>query len=104
MVIRFDQIPDIWRAIVKWMNIKVISPNELARLTHFPIAAIEKGIRTFVEPVSSDFIHECIEVFGLSNARNRSYEDTSELLTDNEAIQLLTDILNEEKKQGNFWD
>lgn len=99
-----NEIKNIWQGICWWMNNKGIPPAELSRLTGFPQARIEMGIRGELERPSSDFVHACVDVFGLRNARNRSFEDTADILTDEECISLLTAPLREKPRQGNFWD
>jgi hypothetical protein len=105
-----NQYPTIWEGICWWMK-KIemmkgieISPAVLARLTGFPLDRIQRGVRDWAEPITSDFIHNCVDVFGLRNARNRSFEDTADSLSDEECIELLTAPLKNQSRQGNFWD
>ncbi len=93
----------IWEAIYWWMKAKDISPAELARLTRYPIYRIKKGIKEKTEWLTSDFVHTCVDCFGLRNARNRSFEDTADVLTDEECIQLLTSPLTMRPRQGTLW-
>ncbi len=93
-----------WRAIHEWMNQKKVSPTDLTQLTGYPLNRIVKGIKDESQGLTSDFVHACVDVFGLRNARNRSLEDATDLLTDEECIQLLTSILTATHRQGNFWD
>jgi len=104
MGIKPKQFPIIWEAIRWWMKAKDVGVAELARLTGYPIYRIEKGIKEKTEWLPSDFVHACVDVFGLRNARNRSFEDTADVLTDEECIQLLTSPLTMPPRQGNLWD
>jgi hypothetical protein len=99
-----NQFRIIWEAIYAWMKAKDTSPAELSRLTGYPVYRIEKGIKEKTEWLTSDFVHACVDVFGLRNARNRSFEDIADVLTDEECIQLLTSILTIAPRQGKFWD
>ena len=103
MGINPNQFPLIWEAIFSWMKKYGIEPAGLAGLTGYPKYRIEEGIRNGTEWLTSDFIHACVDVFGLRNARNRSFEDTADVLTDEECIQLLTSPLTMPPRQGNFW-
>lgn len=104
MGINPNQFPIIWRAIRWWMKRKQIKPATLSRLTGYSIERIQKGIRGETEWLSSDFVHACVDVFGLRNARNRSIEDTADVLTDEECIQLLISPLTTPPDQGSFWE
>ena len=100
-----EQIPIIWRGIAWRMKNKGITPTELARLTGCSKERIERGIRGEFEWLSSDLLPNFVDAFGLRNARNRSFEDFADILTDEESIQLLTAPLKEEQpRQSNLWD
>ena len=87
------------------MGIKGIVSAELARLTGCSKKRIERGIRGEFEWLSSDLLPHFVDAFGLRNARNRSFEDFADILTDEECIQLLTASLKEEHpRQRNLWD
>lgn len=105
MVILSHQIPVIWQGIFSWMKIKSISPSALARLTGLSEESIKNGIKGVYIQLSSDDLPRFVDAFGLSNARNRNFEDFADILTDEECIQLLTEPLREEQPhQHNFWD
>ena len=105
MVITSDQIPIIWQGIDRWMKIKDITPSELARLTGISEESIKSGIKGIYIQLSSWDLPRFVDAFGLRNARNRSFEDFADVLTDEECIQLLTAPLNEEQpRQRNLFD
>lgn len=104
MGINPNQFLIIWQGIRWWMEERQISPAKLSRLTGYSLERIEKGIRGKPEWLSSDFVHACVDVFGLRNARNRSIEDTAEVLTDEECIQLLISPLTTPPHQSSFLD
>ena len=105
MVIKPEQIPIIWQGILQWIKIKNIKPAELARITGLSKESIERGIKGEYVQLSSYILPNIVDAFGLRNARNRSFEDVAEILTDEECIQLLTEPLKEEHpRQRNLWD
>ncbi len=91
-----SQFPRIWRGIAWWLKERGMSSLELARLTSYRHERIVRGIQLGTEWLESDFVHECVEAFRLHSARNRSIEDTVDILTDEECVRLLTDPLTEE--------
>ena len=104
MGIKPNQFPIIWRAIRWWMRNKGINPAELYHLTGYSKYRIENGIRGETEWLTSDFLHSCVDVFGLRSSRQRGIEDTIDVLTDEECIELLTAPLRTVPLQGHLWD
>ena len=105
MVILSKQIPFIWQGIFELMKIKNIPPSTLSRLTRFSEESIKKGIRGEYVQLTSDDLPSFVEAFGLSNTRNRNFEDFVDILTDEECIQLLTEPLTREQHHQNMlWD
>ncbi len=98
------QRQSVWQGIRWWMNEKKVSPAELERLTGHPSYRIERGINGEELPLPSSFLHASVDAFGLRNARNRSVEDATELLTDEECVQLLASPVTTPPRQGNFWN
>ena len=89
------KMPDliIWQGILGWMDKKGMTSATLARLTGHGEDRIERGIRAEPEPLSSDFLHACVDAFGLRSSRQRGIEDTADVLTDDECIELLMQTL-----------
>jgi len=87
---------NIWTAIQKWMKKKHMSSLELAGLTRVPESYIQKGLATKNEWITSEFIHDLMDAFVLTSARQRGTEDLSDVFTDEECIDALTVILDEE--------
>jgi len=103
MGITEDQFKIVWRAIFWWMRKKGFSPAYLASLTGYPKYRIERGIADGSEWITSDFVHACVDAFGLTTARQRGPEDTADILTDEDCVVALTESLRETVKQGRFW-
>lgn len=99
-----NQYPVIWQAISWWMEMRLLKPAKLYLLTGYSKDRIERGIREMTEPLTSDFLHACVDVFGLRNSRQRGIEDTADVLTDEECIRLLIAPLTRPPRQGNLWD
>ena len=99
-----NQYPIIWQAICWWMERKLLTPDVLARLTGYSIHSIKRGIRSGTEYLTSDFVHACVDAFGLRNSRQRGIEDTAYDLTDDECVYLLTSALTVRARQGKLWD
>jgi len=99
-----NQYPIIWRAIHWWMRNKSWNSAELAFRTGYSKARIERGIRGEPEPPTSGFLHSCVDIFGLRSSRQRGIEDTTDILTDEECIEVLTAPLRTPPRQGYIWD
>jgi hypothetical protein len=104
MVIPQEQIPLVWQGIKKCMEILNITPAILARVTGYSEETIRRGCRNGDERLASYMLPVFVDAFGLRNARNRSFEDTADLLTDEECIELLTEPLRQKPHQSNMWD
>ncbi len=99
-----NQYPVIWQAIRWWMEKKLWDSAELALQTGYSKARIERGIRGEPEPPTSDFLHSCVDVFGLRASRQRGIEETADVLTDEECVYLLTEPLRIHVRQASLWD
>ncbi len=104
MGITEDQFKIIWQAISWWKRNKGLSSAYLASLTEYPKYRIERGITGKSEWITSSFVHGCMEAFGLTIARQRGPEDTTDILTDEECVEALTAPLREIANQGRFWE
>ncbi|MBA7666148.1 hypothetical protein ES703_74225 [subsurface metagenome] len=106
-----DQRESIWRAIEFWRREKRLSTHHLSLLTAgktkepYTPDRIGRGITDGSEPISSDLVHACVEIFGLVvgpvSARGKSPKDTR--LKDEECVELLTAPLRR-TQQGELWD
>jgi len=103
MVILRDQIPIIWQGIGRHMEEKGISPSEVARYVGLSRENIVKGLKGEFIWLSSNQLALFVDYFGLRNARTKSFEDTADMLTDEERIDLLTAPLREEPRQSTLW-
>jgi len=104
MGINPNQFPIIWQAIGFWMRSKGISVKKLSFLTGYSKYRIENGIREGTEWITSDFLHSCVEVFGLRSSRQRGIEETIDVLTDEECVEILTSPLRTTPHQGRLLD
>ncbi len=92
MEIPESQLATIWKAVEFWVKNKNLSVHLFSFQTagtkdpYLP-DRIAKGIKDGSVPISSDFLHTCVWVFGLTSARGRGLDDN---LTDEECIELLT--------------
>ncbi len=92
MEIPESQLATIWKAVEYWIKNKKLGIKFLSSYTagtkdiYFP-DRIAKGIKDGSVPISSDFLHTCVWVFGLTSARGNRLDDN---LTDEECIGLLT--------------
>ena len=95
---------DVWQSI-KWrMNVHHINPKVLAYRTPYSQDLIEKGINGEPVPITSDFLRACAMAFGLTSGRTKYYEETVEILSDDELEALLKPQSAMPPRQGNFWD
>ena len=79
-----------------------ISPMQLAQRTRLPQDRIEKGIRGKPEPVMHA-LADLVDAFGLVSGRQKSYEDTSDILSSSELKALLKPPTMS-PYQSNLWD
>ena len=93
---------DIWQSIRWRMNERRITPKALASRTRFSEALIERGINGEPVPIRHA-LRNFVEAFGL-NRRARFYEDTSDILSDDECIEYLKPPSAMPPRQGNFWE
>jgi hypothetical protein len=98
-----NNIKATWRGIRALMNRDGMTPEGLASLTRHPIDRVERGLRGELEPLPSYFLHECVSVFRLTSARAKFIEDTDDIYSDEECMELLAQQATP-PRQGNFWD
>ncbi len=101
---RINKIKNTWQGIGFWMNKRGIGPQALANATGYSIDRIERGLRGEREPLSSDFLHACVNAFGLISARAKFFEETDEILGDDECMELLGPLPAVPPRQGKLWD
>ena len=94
----------VWQTI-KWrMNAHRVTPKQLAYQTRYSQELIERGISGEPVPITSAFLRACVMAFGLTSGRTKYYEDTVEILSDDELKALLKPEPAMPPRQGNFWD
>lgn len=82
-------ILNTWQGIDYWMRERSITPQALATATGYPKDRIERGLRGEPEPLPSYFLHGCVNVFVLTSARARFFEETDDILSDQECMAIL---------------
>jgi len=100
---QINKIKSTWRGICAGMNQHGITPQALAYRTGYSRDRIERGVRGEPEQLSSDFLHACVSVFGLRSARAKFIEDTDDIYSDEECMELLAQLAIP-PRQGNLWD
>ncbi len=104
MEIAESQFPIIWKAIKFWIDKNHTSTHHFSLQTAgtrppYTPDRIARGIKDGSEPISSDFLHACVRIFGLVPARTRGLSDN---LSDEECIGLLTAPLRNNNEQRTF--
>jgi hypothetical protein len=99
-----NKIMNTWQGIDDLMKERGISPQALANATGYPKDHIEGGRRGEPEPLTSHFLHACINVFGLKSARAKFFEETDDVLSDDECMTLLRRPSAISHRQGSLWD
>jgi len=99
-----NKIKNTWQGIGFRMNERGIGLQALANATGYSRDRIERGLRGGTEPLSSDFLHACVNVFGLKSARAKFFEETDDILPDDESMELLGPPPAKPPRQGNLWD
>ncbi len=99
-----SQFSIIWAAISYWLKTKGMNSRDLAQYTHMTSKQIEKGIANGDEWITSEFIHDCVDRFGLTHARTRrNMEDFADILNDEECVQVLIAPLTTPPAQPTIW-
>lgn len=93
----------IWEAVFYWLRKKGMNIYDLARYTDLSSRQIEDGIVNKNEWITSAFVHDCVDRFGLTNARMRGVEDLVDILTDEECVQLLIAPLTRPPENSTLW-
>lgn len=93
---------EIWGYVRYWMRKLGISSMQLAQRIGLPQDNIERGIRG--EPMEVRHkLYDLVEAFGLVSARQKSFEDTSDILSLSELkAGLKPPIIS--PYQSNLWD
>jgi len=99
-----NKIMNTWQGIDALMKEHGISPQALANVTGYPKERIEGGRRGKPEPLTSHFLHVCVNVFGLKSARAKFFEETDDVLSDDECMTLLRRPSAISHRQGSLWD
>jgi len=100
------RIPDwlVCEAIDWWLKEKDITLAELARKAgYLNVALIEKLMKNR-GALPTDFLRECVDILGLKTATRAKFEDTADILTDDECREHLTEPLRRMHPQGKFWE
>ena len=98
------RIPDwlVCEAIDWWLKEKDITLAKLARKAgYLNVALIEKLMKNR-GALPTDFLRECVDILGLKTASRVKFEDTVDLLTDEECRELLTEPLRRIHHQTSF--
>ncbi len=98
-----SQFSIIWAAINYWLRRKDVSLRNLAQYTDLTSKQIENGIINRDEWITSEFVHACVDRFGLTHARMRGMEDLADILTDEECIQVLIAPLTTPSQEATLW-
>ena len=89
---------EIWQGIRWWMQKLGLTPSELAFRASFSVDFIKRGIGGEPVPIRHA-LRNFVEAFGLKSARQKGYEDTADVLTDDEYKQLLKPL-----RQDDLWN
>ena len=100
---RIQRMMKTWEGIAYWMEERGVSPQALARSTGYPEDRIERGLRGEPQPLPSYFLHACVNVFVLRSARARFFEETDDVLSDDECMAILTRPSPPSHRQGRLW-
>jgi len=94
---------EIWGWICWWMNKFGLTPRELAPRARYSQELIEKGIKGEPVPIRHALCN-FVEAFGLTSGRTKHYEETIDILSDDECKKLLKPPLATSTYQSNFWN
>jgi transcriptional regulator with XRE-family HTH domain len=94
---------EIWRCASYWKSKLGMSSMQLAQRTGLPQDSIERGIRGQPEPVMHK-LQELFDAFGLKSTRQKSFEDTSDILSEDEYKEGLKPPPAAPPHQGSLFD
>lgn len=83
----------IWQAIAKWKERLGLSVTDLKNIMGLSIYDVRRGLEHGDVWITSDCVHDCVEHFGIPAARKISLEDTVDVLTDEECVEIIIIIL-----------
>ena len=101
---RINYIHSIWQAIRWRMNERRITPEELALKTGYSKDHVERGLVGEPIPITKMFLNRAAMAFGLTSGRAKYYEDTTEILTYEELVDLIMPKPAMPPRQGDFWN
>ncbi|HEY4712479.1 MAG TPA: helix-turn-helix transcriptional regulator [Dehalococcoidia bacterium] len=94
---------EIWRGVSYWKGKLGMSSMQLAQRTGLSQDSIERGIRGQPEPVMHK-LQELFDAFGLKSTRQKSFEDTSDILSEDEYKEGLKPPPAAPPRQGSLFD
>jgi len=94
---------EIWGYVRDWMKKLGISPMQLAQRTGLSPDSIRRGLRGEPEPIMHK-LQELFDAFGLKSTRQKSFEDTSDILSDDEYKEGLKSPPAMPPHQGSLFD
>lgn len=98
-----SQFSIIWTAVGYWLQKKGMKIYDLAPYSDLTSRQIENGLVNKNEWITTEFVHTCVDRFGLTHARARSFEELTDILTDEECIQLLIAPLTPPLNNPTIW-
>jgi ribosome-binding protein aMBF1 (putative translation factor) len=93
----------IWRYVSYWKSKLGMSSMQLAQRTGLPQDIIERGIGGQPEPVMHK-LQELYDAFGLKSTRQKAFEDTSDILSEDEYKEGLKPPAPARPRQGSLFD
>ena len=95
---------EIWGYIHWWMDKLGLTPEELAHRVRYSPDLIQRGISGEPVPIRHA-LRSFVEAFSLRSAsRAKFYEETDDVLSDDECKELLKPPTPMRPRQRNFWD
>ena len=99
-----DEITSIWEAIRSRMNERKVDPESLAQGTRYSLHNIEEGLKGEVVPLTLGFLRDCVRVLRLASGRIKYFEETEDILSYDECVDLLKPKPMMPPHQSNFWE
>jgi len=86
---RISDIKSIWRSLLGHMGKRDLRTFQISDATGYRIDLIERGLAGEPIPVTEAFIRRLVIYLGLVSGRIKRYEDTYDILTYDQCVELL---------------
>ncbi len=101
---RTSDIKNIWQSLLGHMKERNLRTCQISDATGYRIDHIERGLAGEPIPVTYDFIRRLVIYLGLAPGHKEHYEDTYDIRTYDQCVELLKLPEEPPQQQSSLWD